>query len=340
MLVDEEERKLRDSTFIVSDPALNAYLRQVLCNTVGDARCAAVRIYVVRVPAFNASMMPNGAMQVWTGLLLRIHNEAELAAVLGHEFAHFEERHSLAGFQHTRRNTDIAMWASVFGGSTGAAVATAAVGGIFSFSREQERAADLKSAGYLAASPYRVAAFPDIWARLLDEEDATAAGRRQKSKRTKPAGFFATHPTSLERVTYLRKLASQSPDEGIDNADQYRQAIAAWQPMLIDDQIKLNDFAGTDYLLAQCAADGWTPNLLFARGELYRLRGNPRDLVAAVGFYRDAIAQGGTAPELWRGLGLALLRGQTPAEGRDALKTYLQKAPNAGDHALIASLAE
>ena len=43
-----------------------------------------VRVYLERTPLFNASMAPNGMMTVWTGLMLRVENEAQLAAVLGH----------------------------------------------------------------------------------------------------------------------------------------------------------------------------------------------------------------------------------------------------------------
>ncbi|OYY70945.1 M48 family metallopeptidase [Sphingomonas sp. 28-63-12] len=337
MLVDEEERRLRDSPFLMTDAALNLYVRQVLCRTVGEERCRAVRLYIERVPEFNASMMPNGGLQLLTGLLLRVRNEAELAAILAHEFAHFEERHSLAKFRLERRNTDIALWAGLLGSAT---VQSAAIGGIFSFSRAEEKAADVRAVSYLAASPYRVAAFADIWARLLDEADATSAGRRQRSKRYKPAGFFATHPAALERETYIRALADQTGGGGIDNEAAYRQAIASWWPLLIDDQIKGNDFAGTEYLLNQHAAGGWTADLLLARGELYRQRGHPRDLIAAAGFYQEAIAKGGTRPVLWRGLGLALLRSRAASEGRAALQTYLARAPDAGDAALIAALID
>src|SRR3712207_9320547 len=67
----EDERKLRESKYVINDPELNDYLTGVLCRAVGPERCKGVRIYVVRMPAFNASMAPNGMMQVWSGLLLR-----------------------------------------------------------------------------------------------------------------------------------------------------------------------------------------------------------------------------------------------------------------------------
>ena len=96
MEMEEAERTLKTSDFVIRDSALNAYVASgVLCRTVGAERCKAARVYIVRTPYFNANMAPNGMMQVWSGLLLRTRNEAQLAAVLGHEFAHFEQRHSL-----------------------------------------------------------------------------------------------------------------------------------------------------------------------------------------------------------------------------------------------------
>jgi len=113
MEADEDERRLRESPSVIRDLALNAYVRGVLCRTVGDDRCRSVRIYIERVPAFNASMAPNGTMIVWSGLLLRVRNEAELGAILGHEFGHFELRHSVLGFRNQRSGTDLMAWASI-----------------------------------------------------------------------------------------------------------------------------------------------------------------------------------------------------------------------------------
>lgn len=84
MQLDTVERGLTTSEFVVRDPALNDYVRGVLCRTVGDARCAAIRLYIVRTAEFNATMAPNGMMTVYTGLLLRVRDEAQLAAILGH----------------------------------------------------------------------------------------------------------------------------------------------------------------------------------------------------------------------------------------------------------------
>lgn len=55
---DESERLLAQAPLLVHDEALNAYVKGILCATVGADRCAAVRLYILRTPAVNASMTP------------------------------------------------------------------------------------------------------------------------------------------------------------------------------------------------------------------------------------------------------------------------------------------
>jgi len=337
MRADEDERELRDSPLVIKDQKLNAYIRGVLCKTVGDERCGAARIYVVRVAAFNASMSPNGTLQIWSGLLLRVRDEAELASVLGHEFAHFELRHSLRDFQQRRKASDIIAWAG-FLGTGGALIQFSALGSFYSFGRAQEEAADLLSMRYLAASPYNPNCFADIWQRMMDESDATALGRKQRSTRYDRVAFFANHPTDLQRTSYLRKIAG--PPRGDEGEAQYREGLGHWRGEFLGDQLKLNDFGGTDYLLGALASSGWTAELLVARGDLYRMRANPRDLVSASDFYRAAIVIEPDNADAYRGLGLALMRGQSLDEGREALRHYLVLRPDAADAAMISTLLQ
>lgn len=50
-------------------------------------------------------MAPNGYMEIWTGLMLRAQNEAQLAYVIGHEIGHYQERHSLERWRAVRNTT-------------------------------------------------------------------------------------------------------------------------------------------------------------------------------------------------------------------------------------------
>lgn len=344
---DESERALANSPVLIRDEALNAYVKGVLCNTVGVDRCGATRLYILRTPVFNASMSPNGTMRVFSGLLLRVHSEAELAAALGHEFGHFERRHSLSLFKTRRTGTDVLSWAAVLAGMSGSYQARASFndlqysiyGGIYRFGRDNEREADLLGLGYLNAGTLRPQAAAVVWRRQMAEAEASATMRGLKKPRFDTIAFFASHPPEAERAAYLEALADPADATRDDGAERYRQALAPWLPKFLDDQIKLNDFGGSEYIIASLAEGGWTAALWTARGDLFRARGNPRDLVAAADFYGKAAALDTTYADAYRGLGLSLVKTGHPAEGAAALARYLQLKPDAPDAGMIALTA-
>jgi len=338
MLVDEAERDLKNSPAVIDDPELNAYVRSVLCRTVGEAKCAHVRLYLMRTAYFNASMAPNGMMQVWSGLLLRTRNEAQLAAVLGHEYTHFEKRHSIQLFRNAKSKSAASAWLAFT--VIGLIASFGMMASLFRFSREMERDADAGGVQLMAAAGYDTREAAVIWERLRAEMDATAEAREKKSRKDKNGGLFATHPPTAERVEYLTEQAELQPGvPGETGAFRYDAVMQAFWPQFVDDQLKLNDFGASEYLLESIAQDGWAPWMSFARGELYRRRAGEGDLEKAVTFYTDAVAAGGELPEIWRGRGLALLKMGQPEAGKADLSEYLKRAPEASDKAMIAMLA-
>jgi predicted Zn-dependent protease len=343
---DESERELAASPLLVRDEKLTAYVKQVLCDTVGEDRCKPVRVYIIREPSFNASMSPNGTLRVLSGLFLRVHNEAELGFVLGHEFGHFEHRHTLAHFKASRKGTDIIAWATVLAGMAQTYQQRRAYtdlrysvyGSLFRYERDQEREADLAGIGYLNASKLRPQAASQVWLNIMGEIEASARVRGLKKPRFDQIAFTASHPPNAERASYLADLASVQANDRGDGAAGFRDALAPWLPLFLDDQIKLNDFGGSEYIINQLAESGWTADLWFARAELYRGRGSQRDLANAAEFYGNALSTRPDFADAYRGLGLSLLKiGQT-SNAQEALRKYIELKPDASDASMIEGL--
>lgn len=340
---DESERRLAASNLVVHDEALTAYVKKVLCDTVGGDRCKAVRVYVMREPTFNASMSPNGTLRVLSGLFLRVHSEAELGAVLGHEFGHFEKRHTVDGFKAARSGTDLLAWGAVLASmaptyDTRRAyqdLELSVYGSLFRHGRNQEREADLLGIAYLNRSELRPQSAAQVWKNLMAESEASARVKGLSKPNFNAIAFTASHPPDGERAAYLDALADPDAVSRQDGAARYRQALAKWLPVFLDDQIKLNDFGASEYLIQSLAQSGWTAWLWCARGELYRGRGNPRDLVNAAEFYTNAIGLDANLADAYRGLGLSLLKTGRASEGQTALRKYLELKPGASDAKLI-----
>ena len=344
---DESERALLNSPVLIRDEKLNDYVTDVLCRTVGYDRCSATRVYILREPVFNASMTMNGTMRVFSGLLLRTRNEAELASVLGHEFAHFEMRHGLQRFKKWRSGSDIRAWASVLTNLSNNYSVHRSLGDLnyqiygsyFRFSRDNEREADLLGLAYLNSSELRPAAAAEVWDNLMGEVEASALSKGLKKPKFDRIAFFASHPPQQERSDYLSALASPDAVERDDGTERYQEALAEWLPIFLDDQIKLNDFGGSDYLIENLAETGWTSKLWLARATLYRARGNPRDLVNAAEFYRNAISLDPDLAEAHRGLGLSLMKIGKRRDGQTSLRRYLELNPEAPDAKMIEMMA-
>jgi predicted Zn-dependent protease len=329
-LMDREETRLRRSPFRMREGKLEQYLLDVCCKLAGP-HCPDIRVYALRQPSFNASMAPNGMMQVWSGLLLRVENEAQLAAVLGHEIGHYVQRHSLEQLRDMRARMGVVQFMSAFG-VAGAIGQLATMAGASAYSREHERDADqigillMRRAGYDTREAHK------IWTNLQVEQKAN-------SGYSAPNTLFASHPATDERRETLARLSAN--DSGESFQAQYRAIIAPWRNTLLEDELKRSrpgeSLALFNRLLEQEPGD---PVLLHYRGEAYRLRADENDVHLALADYQAAIDSGNAPASTWRALGQTQLKlGQAQA-GQQALHNYLNLAPQAPDSNLIKQMLQ
>jgi predicted Zn-dependent protease len=209
------------------------------------------------------------------------------------------------------------------------------LGRLSRYERDQEREADLLGLGYLNVSSLRPQAASRIWRNLILEQEASAGARGLSKPDFNRVAFFASHPANGERADYLYQLASTDGAQRDEGTERYAQALRLWLPQFLEDQIKLNDFGGSDFVISRLAENGWTAWLWRARGDLFRARGAPRDLMNATDFYSKALALDPTLADANRGLGLALIKTGRIGEGTAALQRYLQQRPDALDAGMI-----
>ena len=330
-LLDREEARVRRSPFRLRDEALDRYLGEIVCR-LGGEHCLDIRVYAIRMPYFNANMAPNGMMQVWSGLLLRMENEAQLAAILAHEIGHYLERHSLQQLRDAKARTAFALALAPFG-LVGLAGQLVALGGAYAFSRDQEREADTLGVRLMTFAGYDTREAPKVWRNLLAELGANKEAGAESI-------LFATHPPSDERRRNLEELAAGA--SGGELGEQaYRQAIAPIRTSLLDDELKRGRYAESlvllDRMIARQPGDA---ELLYFRGETYRLRGADGDAALAQADL-EAAARTGSAPiNTYRSLGHVYRAAQRRDEARQAWLRYVEAAPNAPDTALVRQMLE
>ncbi|MBI1731681.1 MAG: M48 family metalloprotease [Gammaproteobacteria bacterium] len=348
MLMDEAESRIRNSPNRLRDPELEGYIRDLVCRLVPEY-CGDIRVYILRVPEFNATMSPNGMMQVWTGLLLRMENEAQLASVLGHELGHYLRRHSLDNFKRLKNTTaflsvlSIGLSAAVQAGQLAPNVASgggslAELAGILAYlaySRSDESESDRYGVQLVADAGLAAAAGARVWTNLIEELEA------DESDSPRPSLFFMTHPLPKSRADKISEISGyigqfESGVGGEIGADAFQSAIRPNLRLFLEDELNRNEPGSSIQLLERIKAAGRAPGLVtYFLGEAVRARGKEGDVVQASSIFTEALTHPDCPPDVHRALGTLLLKEKRYAESRDELRKYLAAVPEAPDREMV-----
>jgi predicted Zn-dependent protease len=337
--VDKVERRIKTAGERYRSKEINSYLASVTCRVTGRY-CKDIRVYTIRAPGLQASMYPNGMMHISTGLLLRTQNEAQLAAVIGHETGHYLRRHSLQRIREIIDASNTLFFFRVALAGAGIPIAgdvatLMAIGGIMAYGRNHEREADgyglllMSQAGYDPEEAWK------IWDLSLKESKAI-------KKDEDRSVFFASHPQPDERMNEMRRLSktvktAQTTDLG---RDRLRKVVAPIRASLIRDELHMRRFDAFEVLVDHLIADGDNlAELYYFKGEMRRLRAKEGDLEEALKFYSKAEKAEGTAPrEFHKSVGLVQYKLGRATQARTSFGAYLQSNPEAADAGIIRQL--
>jgi predicted Zn-dependent protease len=197
----------------VQDATLNDYLNQVGKKMAAKSHRPQMpySFWAVNATYVNAYAFPAGTIACTRGILLALENEAELAALLGHELGHVNARHTAEQMSKGSITQAILGGISILAGTQGAVYGdlAAQLGGIgagallASYSRDNEREADALGMAYMVDSGYRaegMVGLMDILRQMKQHEPSVIEL------------MFATHPMSDERYeTAVRTAAEKYP---------------------------------------------------------------------------------------------------------------------------------
>lgn len=191
----------------VQDDATNRYVSEVgrRLQALSHRPDMPYSYRVLNANHVNAYTFPGGAMGVTRGILTDLNNEAELAALLGHEIAHVNARHAAQRQGQTllaqaaviglNVATQDSQWGQLMG--LGSQIGASAL--LSSYSRGHEREADALGQEYLVRAGYPAQGMTALHQLLVAQE---------KQSPGLLATMFSSHPMSSERRATAEHLAS------------------------------------------------------------------------------------------------------------------------------------
>lgn len=237
------------------------YLEGILSKIIpARLRTSGIRVYLVRDPSFNASVMADGSVFINIGLLATIRSEAELAAVLGHEFGHYEAGHGYQRFRAIKsmaqRDDPKKSGLSVIVGSyrnmkqlSGQSVSNETESDNFAIKLMREN-------GF---SPVALNNNFDMM-RRLDEKYESLKGRRGSSF------YFKSHPSNKARIKNTKKQFTKAEIKKGARFFYDSAMFCSLRQRAIDESINLH-YENKDY--TECIEEAFRQHLFFPEDEFY-----------------------------------------------------------------------
>lgn len=349
------EQRLRDNGTLVAYPSIEQYLESLADRMLGDFLDhldIKLKFVVVEQPTLNAWAYPYGTIGIHTGLLVRMDNEAQLAAIVSHEVSHFLQRHTYR--EMLSRGTQ-GMIGKGLGLLAGAALASQTgsydpglgdfAGDLWynlstsGYSKKNEYVADEEGLMLMAhAGLSRDEAIP-AFEKLFENEVYGAGDPRQ---------MWSSHPRLEDRIKNLQKEIKRekrrkgfAPGVVPEAIDYYRVIAPAYLTTARLDFTEGQFARARDGLARYQLARPDDPQGYFLMGEAYR-RENPAgpDFDDALAAYETTVAKDASYAAAYREIGMAYRITGNTAKAREALERYLDVAGDAADAGIVRGYLE
>lgn len=157
-----------------------------------------IQAKVANSSQLNAFAVSGGKIVIFSSLLEKIQNEHQLAALIGHEVSHVQNRHVL---KNVARNLSGAIFVSVlFGDINGVTAIIGENAHLFSqlsYTRSLEKEADIFGIEIMRANNLDLNGMPQLFQILKDESEVDIPT------------YLSNHPMLKDRIVYTQEIADQ-----------------------------------------------------------------------------------------------------------------------------------
>ncbi len=335
----EEEAKLDQSGILYQDSTATLYVNSVAARLAPPAvspRVLRIQARIIKNPLLNAFAYPNGVIYIHTGILSKMENEAQLAALLGHEMSHALYRHamrSIHGIQNTQGILAALEIVTLPLGGFGMIASTlGAVGGLAAvsgYSRGLEEQADTSGLALMVSANYDPSEAAALFVHLQTD--------LEEQNETEPF-LFGSHPHLQARVENCTELAAERYPRagGSKGSAEFTPALQMLRLENTTFDLAIGRFLSARKTLTRVlGCDPGNARAHFLLGELHRQRGLSSDPDSAIAEYRQALDIDSTLFVSLRSMGLIFYKRGDKQPALEAFQGYLRSQPDAADRKYI-----
>ncbi len=159
-----------------------------------------IKIYFINENIVNAFAIPGGTIFIYKGILDKMKTSNELAALMAHELAHIQKRHSLISLTKGLTNYfSLSLITSDISGISAVLIDNVMLLKNMSNSRAFEKEADLEALDYLVLNNLP----PNGLISLMKSIDEKKDSSKEEFSVENSFAYLSTHPLSSERIQYI-----------------------------------------------------------------------------------------------------------------------------------------
>jgi predicted Zn-dependent protease len=335
-LVAIDQQRLENSGILYHNKGLEAYLNRVAARLDANASYpnGGFNVKMIRDPHLNAFTYPDGTCYIQTGILARLENEDQLAALLAHELAHYTNRHAVNGIRRFHRrsvNDQFNLPDNREKPSSRKQLRWRIECAWSGYHREAEFEADHDALKFMIHAGYEPRESLGLFKHLANE---------MATENLKEPTFLGTHPRLQARMKRCSELlenlnpARQAPTvlEG-----EFERQIQDLLLVNIDLDIRVGRFEqalqASDRYLTLHPDDA---RIHYLKGEIYRQRPHSdKEINRAESYYKRAINLDSGYAEAHRALGLIYYKTGLSHEAKTHLEASLTLAPDAPENGYV-----
>jgi len=336
---EEEQAFLEASGIVYEDQELEDYLHQIARKLQPPEiqEKFTFRVRIIKDPYLNAFAFPNGVIYIHTGLLARLDNEAQLAALLAHEMTHCTRRHTLRTFRGLKSHKAVlasqkqAMTRFGRVGDLLALLGTAgSMAAVTGYSQKLETEADMVGLELMSKAGYEPTEALRLFEHLKHEVE---------TQNIREPFFFGTHPRLQKRIHNCRDFLDnlkQGKGQGTKKSGIFLERIHK----VILHNAYLDLKAGR-FSAAQRGAEKYLgirqddTRAYFLLGEIFRQRGGAEDNIKAKAFYEKAIWMDPSYADPHKAIGLIYFKEGEWMLAKRSFESCLALSPYPPDRAYI-----